>query len=252
MGTTSEDGYGIDFLGNGDGTDPYDISSFHLFVHRKWRRSKLLARRISYPSCPSTRDQPQHIRVLARIVRAHHLTRCTILIANRRSAYFSRDLRNGIGIAALLAREGVGGISEEKRELGEENGNMRDILDLKHKKTLRLGVLLLSTLIILSASALAYSRVVYERALNVGSVGGVATGSGSTTSAGVTLSPATVLILAVLVFVIGLSITVLLAKVSRRIGKTSDGPETSPTDPVSTSPGGEEWEESATKDEGEG
>ncbi len=129
---------------------------------------------------------------------------------------------------------------------------MRDILDLKHKKTLRLGVLLLSTLIILSASALAYSRVVYERALNVGSVGGVATGSGSTTSAGVTLSPATVLILAVLVFVIGLSITVLLAKVSRRIGKTSDGPETSPTDPVSTSPGGEEWEESATKDEGEG
>ena len=130
--------------------------------------------------------------------------------------------------------------------------NIRHILDLKHKRTLRLGLLLLSTLGILSASALAYSKVVYERALNVGGVGGVATGSGSTTSAGVTLSPATVLILAVLVFVIGLSITVLLAKVSRRIGKTSDGPETSPTDPVSTSPGGEEWEESATKDEGEG
>src|SRR2546425_1886522 len=123
MGTASEDGYGIDFLGNRDGTDPYDISSFHLFVHRKRRRSKLLARRISYPSCPRTSDQPQHIRVLTRIVRAHHQsTRCTILIANRRSAYFSRDLRNGIGIAALIAREGVGGISEEKRELGEENG----------------------------------------------------------------------------------------------------------------------------------
>jgi len=129
--------------------------------------------------------------------------------------------------------------------------NIREILDLKHKKTLRLGVLLLSTLIILSASAFAYSRVVYERALNVGGVGGVATGSGSTTSAGVTLSPATVLILAVLVFVIGLSITVLLAKVSRRIGKTTGRPESSPTNPVSTSPGGEEWEESPTKDEGE-
>src|SRR5207247_2921903 len=106
--------------------------------------------------------------------------------------------------------------------------NIRHILDLKHKKTLRLGVLLLSTLIILSASAFAYSRVVYERALNVGGVGGVATGSGSTTSAGVTLSPATVLILAVLVCVIGLAITVRFAKVSRRIGKTSDGPESSP------------------------
>ena len=85
----------------------------------------------------------------------------------------------------------------------------------------------------------------------MGSVGGVATGSGSTTSAGVTLSPATVLILAVLVFMIGLSITVLLAKVSRRIVKTSGGPESSSTNPVSTSPGGEEWEESPTKDEGE-
>src|SRR6266550_3292448 len=116
MGTASEDGYGIDLLGNGDGTDPDDISSFHLFVPRKSRRSKLLARGISYPSCPSTSDQPQHIRVLARIVGAHHQsTRCTILIANRRSAYFSRDLRNGIGIAALLAREGGGGISEDKK-----------------------------------------------------------------------------------------------------------------------------------------
>ena len=129
--------------------------------------------------------------------------------------------------------------------------NIRHILDLKHKRTLRLGLLLLSTLGILSASALAYSKVVYERALNVGGVGGVATGSGSTTSAGVTLSPATVLILAVLVFMIGLSITVLLAKVSRRIVKTSGGPESSRTNPVSTSPTGEEWEESPTKDEGE-
>jgi hypothetical protein len=121
---------------------------------------------------------------------------------------------------------------------------VRDILNLKHKKSLRLGLLLLSTLSILSASALAYSRVVLERALNVG-------GSGSTTSAGVTLAPATMLILVVLVFVIGLSILGLLRKVSRRIGKTTGGPGSSTTSPVSTSPGGEEWEESPTKDEGE-
>src|SRR2546426_6027904 len=115
--------------------------------------------------------------------------------------------------------------------------NMRGILDLKHKKTLRMGLLLLSTLGILSASAFAYSRVVFERALNVGGVGGVASGSGSTTSAGVTFSPATVLILAVSVFVIGPSVSLFLGKVSGRIGETSGGPASSPTKPVTTSPG---------------
>jgi len=129
--------------------------------------------------------------------------------------------------------------------------NLRDILDLKRRKSLRLGLLLLSTLSILSASALAYARVVYERALNVGSVGGLTTGSGSTTPAGVTLAPATMLIPAALVFVIGLSVLGLLLKVSRRIGKTTDGPGSSPTNPVPTSPGEDEWEESPTKEEGE-
>jgi hypothetical protein len=128
---------------------------------------------------------------------------------------------------------------------------VRGMLDLKHKTSLRLGLLLLSTLGILGASALAYSRVVFERALNVGGVGGVATGSGSTTSSGLTLSPATVLILAVLVFVIGLSLSLFLGKVSRRIGKTTGGPGSSRTNPVSTSPGEEEWEESPTKDKSE-
>jgi hypothetical protein len=121
--------------------------------------------------------------------------------------------------------------------------NVRDVRGLKHKKSLRLGLLLLSTLTILSASSLAYSRVVLERALNVG-------GSGSTTSAGVTLAPATMLILVVLVFLIGLSIFGLLGRVSRRIGKTTGGPGSSTTSPVSTSTGEEEWEESPAKDEG--
>ena len=128
---------------------------------------------------------------------------------------------------------------------------LRDILDLKHKKSLRLWLLLLSTLSILSASALAYARVVYERALNVGSIGGVTTGSGSTTPAGVTPAPATILMLAALVFVIGLGVLGLLRKVSRRIGKTTGGPRSSPTNPVPTSPGEDEWEESPRKGEGE-
>jgi phosphate/sulfate permease len=129
--------------------------------------------------------------------------------------------------------------------------SVRGLLDLKHRKSLRLAILLLSTLSILSASALAYARVVYERALNVGSIGGVTTGSGSTTSGGVTLAPATILILAALVFVIGLSVLALLRKVSRRVGKTTGGPGSSPTNPVPTLPGEDEWEESPTKEEGE-
>ncbi len=36
--------------------------------------------------------------------------------------------------------------------------NIRGILDLKHKKSLRLGLLLLSTLFIISASALVYAK----------------------------------------------------------------------------------------------
>src|SRR5438034_8197413 len=97
--------------------------------------------------------------------------------------------------------------------------NIRDILDLKHKKTLRMGLLLLSTIIILNASALAYARVVYERALDVSNVGEVATGSGSTTSVGINLVPATMVVLAVLAFVIGLSVFVLLRKMTRHIQK---------------------------------
>jgi len=129
--------------------------------------------------------------------------------------------------------------------------NIRDILDLKHKKTLRMGLLLLSTIIILNASALAYARVVYERALDVSNVGGVATGSGSTTSVGINLVPATMVVLAVLAFVIGLSVFVLLRKMPKHIQKTPGERGSSSTSPESASPGEEEWEESPRKEEGE-
>jgi len=129
--------------------------------------------------------------------------------------------------------------------------NLRDLLDLKHKKTLRMGLLLLSTIIILSASALAYARVVYERALDVGNVGGVVTGSGSTTSAGINLLPATMAVLAVLAFVVGLSVFVLLRRMPRHIQKTPSERGSSSTSPESASPREEEWEESPRKREGE-
>ena len=128
---------------------------------------------------------------------------------------------------------------------------MRDILDLKHKKTLRMGLLLLSTIIILSASTLAYARVVYERALDVGNVSGVATGSSSTTSAGINLELATMVVLAVLAFVIGLSVFVLLRKMPRHIRKTPGERGSSSTSPESASPREDEWEESPTKEHGE-
>ena len=128
---------------------------------------------------------------------------------------------------------------------------MRDILDLKYRKTLRMGLLLLSTIIILSASTLAYARVVYERALDVGNVSGVATGSGSTTSVGINLELATMVVLAVLALVIGLSVFVLLRKMPKHIRKTPGERGSSSTSPESASPGEEEWEESPRKGEGE-
>src|SRR6266699_864057 len=64
MDITSEDGYGVDPLGNGDSTDPDDISGFHLFLPRKWRGSKLVAHRDSDSRSPSASHKPQHIRVL--------------------------------------------------------------------------------------------------------------------------------------------------------------------------------------------
>lgn len=129
---------------------------------------------------------------------------------------------------------------------------MRDTSDLKHRKSLRLGLLLLSTLIIFSASEIAYARVVYERMLNVGSIDGVATGSGSTTSSGGSLAPATIVILAFLAFVMGLSMFGLLRMASRHINRANRGRESSPTSLVSTSPGEDEWKESPEKEEPEG
>ena len=84
--------------------------------------------------------------------------------------------------------------------------------DLKNKKVLRLGLLGLSTLMIMGGSFFFYDRLVYERAL---SVSGVITGSGSTNQAGLNATPATILILAVSAILISLSVFVFLREMFR-------------------------------------
>ena len=148
-------------------------------------------------------------------------------------------------------------------------------MDLKRKKSLRLGLLLLSTLLIISASALVYARVIYERALDVRDTTGVTTGSGSTGSGDVSFTPASIMMLAVAALVISLSIFGFLRHASRHLG-TPQGRRPSPKGPmptisevaggqVSMPPGvpgmglplplpsrqGEDWEESPTKEERE-
>lgn len=79
------------------------------------------------------------------------------------------------------------------------------------KKAVKLGLLLLSTIMIMIGSVLFYERLVYERAL---SVSGTITG-GSTNQAGLNATPATILILAVAAFVVSLSVFGLLREVFR-------------------------------------
>ena len=139
------------------------------------------------------------------------------------------------------------------------------ILDLKHKKSLRLGLLSLSTLFIISESALVYASMIYEKALSVGNTSGTITGSGSTASAEVSIAPVTIMILAVASLVIGLSMFGFIREASKHISNFPGGLGSSPTGPVAMSHGApgiglpshlnsmqeDEWEESPTKDEGE-
>jgi len=142
--------------------------------------------------------------------------------------------------------------------------NISDILDLKHKKSLRLGLLLLSTLFIISASALVYARVSYENALNVGNASGVTTGSGTTAPAGESYPPAMIVVIAFSAIVISISLFGFLREAIKNRSKAAVGRGSSLTSPASTPRGegvglllhpsskqGEDWEESPRKEEGE-
>src|SRR5438309_10271845 len=90
---------------------------------------------------------------------------------------------------------------------------MKVLFDLGGKNVLRLGLLLLSTLLIVGGSVFFYDRLVYERAL---SVRGVITGSGSTTQTGLNPAPGTILILAISSVLISRSVFGFLREVFRR------------------------------------
>jgi len=133
---------------------------------------------------------------------------------------------------------------------------MKGLFDLGGNNVLRLGLLVLSTLLIVGGSVFFYDRLVYERAF---SVGGVITG-GSTTQTGLNPAPATILILAVSAVLISLSLFGFLREAFRgRRNRRALAKESSPTDsvslpleigpPLQVPSVQREWEESPKKEE---
>src|SRR2546426_12665403 len=111
---------------------------------------------------------------------------------------------------------------------------MKVLFDLGGKNVLRLGLLVLSTLLIVGGSVFFYDRLVYERAL---SVGGVITGSGSTTQTGLNPAPGTILVLAVSTLLISLSMFGFLREVFRgKRNRKALTKESYPTASVSLTP----------------
>jgi hypothetical protein len=126
--------------------------------------------------------------------------------------------------------------------------DIKGILHLDHNRLLRLGLLLTSTLAIVTTSALVYAGAVFQKSLNVGTANG-ATGSGSTASSEIGISFATIVILVLQAFVISLSVFGFPPKLPKRSGKSSHVRGPLATTPGSKSGEKEEWEESAGKDE---
>ena len=122
--------------------------------------------------------------------------------------------------------------------------SLRDIFDRRHKKSPRLGLLLLSALFISSATALVYDRMIYEKPLNVGNAGNAVPAP-----TGVSFPPATIFVLAVSAFVISLSIFGFLREAHKHIRNPSGKHGSLPTGLGSTPAGEEEWEESPRKEE---
>jgi hypothetical protein len=126
--------------------------------------------------------------------------------------------------------------------------DIKGILDLVHNRLLRLGLLLASTLAIVTTSALVYAGAVFQKSLNVGTANG-ATGSGSTASSEIGIPFATIVILVLQAFVIGLSVFGFPPKLPKRLGKNPHVQGPLATTPRSKSGEREEWEESTGKDE---
>src|SRR2546428_10867949 len=116
---------------------------------------------------------------------------------------------------------------------------IKDILGLMEKKSFRLGLLLLSTLVIISASAFVYARMPYQRALNVGSSAG----------SEVSFTPATIMILLVSEIVAGLSLFSFRREAAKHV---SNAPRAGGSFLTVLKPSREgEWEECPRKEESE-
>ena len=113
--------------------------------------------------------------------------------------------------------------------------NIRDTLD---KKSFRLGLLLVSTLVIISASVFVYAEMPYQRALNVGNSAGPEA----------SFTPATMMILLVSVIVAGLSLFSFRREASKHVSNAPRAGGSFPT--VFKSSREEEWEEAPRKEEG--
>src|SRR2546425_9988917 len=116
---------------------------------------------------------------------------------------------------------------------------LKDVSDLIDKKPFRLGLLLVSTLVIISASVFVYAGIPYQRSLNVGNPAGPEA----------SFTPATIMILLVSVIVAGLSLFSFRREASKHVSNAPRAGGSFPT--VFRSSREEEWEESPRKEESE-
>ena len=124
--------------------------------------------------------------------------------------------------------------------------DIKAVLDLVHNSLFRLGLLLTSTLAIVTTSALVYAGAVFQKSLNLGTANG-ATGSGSTTSPEVGIPFATIVILVLQAFLISLSVFGFPPKLPKLLVKRPHVRGSLATTPQSKSVNKEEWEESSGK-----
>ena len=118
--------------------------------------------------------------------------------------------------------------------------NIRVILNLVDKKSSRLELLVVSTLVIISASVFVYAGIPYQRSLNVGNSAGPEA----------SFTPATIVILLVSVIVAGLSLFSFRREASKHVSNAPRVGGAFPSGTVFKSAREDEWEESPRKEEG--
>jgi heme/copper-type cytochrome/quinol oxidase subunit 3 len=116
---------------------------------------------------------------------------------------------------------------------------MKSIREILGKKSFRLELLLVTTLVIISASVFVYAGMPYQGALNVG----------NSTGSDISFSPATMIILLVSGVVAGLSLFAFRREAAKHVSNAPRAGGSLPA--VFKSAREEEWEESPRKEESE-